>query len=97
MARNRRSKSASAQAVISLARLPASAVVFPTMAGKAERVATTSGALVVASLDRNVRAEVRIVGSLVDSTITDLILTPLLLYGPEPVLSQFTGHQPDIR
>jgi hypothetical protein len=60
-------------------------VVVSTTAGAAGRVSTTPDTLPGTSLGRNAHAEVRIVGSLVDSIINDLILTPLLLYRLEPV------------
>jgi hypothetical protein len=60
-------------------------VVVPTTGGAAGRVATTPDTLPGASQGRNVHTEVRIVGSLVDSIINDLILTPLLLYRLEPI------------
>ena len=79
-------KSASAQTVISLARLPGPVVVLPSNGGcgRASRHDLRRIARHIARAQ--LRApKLRIVGSPVDSTINDLILTPLLLYGLEPV------------
>src|SRR5688500_14050847 len=84
MARNRSSTSASAQTVASLARLPVPALALPAAAGEAGRVATMPDTSPSASPGCCRRAEVRIVGSPVDLTVNDLILTPSLRRRLEP-------------
>src|SRR5688572_28314744 len=86
MARNRRSTSASAQTASSLARLPAPSLALPARAGAAGRVVPTPDTFPSPSPACTGRAEVRIVGSPVDLTVNDLILTPLLRYRLEPVV-----------
>src|SRR5829696_10397240 len=85
MARNTRRQSASAQTAISLARFGAPIAVVPALACATRRGLMTLDTLPGVSPARSSRTAVRIVGSRVDSTISDLILTPLLLGPLEPV------------